>query len=68
MKTTILIDTSVWVRFFIGSEEAKFVAAKIRENAALLCSVREAGVPLATFDRTLRSCAVDIGIPCIPER
>ena len=32
----ILIDTSVWVRFFKGSEEAKFAADKIRENSALL--------------------------------
>jgi len=121
----ILIDTSVWIRFFKGSGEAKFAADKIRENAvllhpliygelllggisgenesllqalpsiplpsperiyrfikenvlqgkgigwveaAVLCSVREAGVLLATFDQTLRSCAVDIGVPCIPGK
>ncbi|UCF98258.1 MAG: PIN domain-containing protein [Spirochaetaceae bacterium] len=118
----ILIDTSVWVRFFKGSEDAKFIAEKIRENAALLhplvfgelllggistqiesllqalpsaqlastetifrfikqhtlpgkgigwvdaallCSVQEAGAVLATFDETLRSCAEDIGIACL---
>lgn len=32
----ILIDTSVWVRFFRGAEEARFAADAIRENAALL--------------------------------
>lgn len=32
----ILIDTSVWVRFFKGSNEAKFAGEKARENAALL--------------------------------
>lgn len=120
----ILIDTSVWVRFFKGSEEAKFAASKIRENtallhplvfgelllgglsgknesllqalpsialpppesicrfikenalqgkgigwvdAAILSSVQEIGSLLATFDQTLRSCAQDIGIPCIPQ-
>lgn len=31
-----LIDTSVWVRFFRGAEEAHFAAGSIRENAALL--------------------------------
>ena len=32
----ILIDTSVWVRFFKGSDEAKFAGEKARENTALL--------------------------------
>jgi hypothetical protein len=32
----ILVDTSVWVGFFKGSPEAKFVADKVRENTALL--------------------------------
>jgi len=32
----ILIDTSVWVSFFKGLEEAKFAAEKIRENTAVL--------------------------------
>jgi hypothetical protein len=36
-------------------------------DAAILCSVQEAGVLLATFDQTLRSCALDIGIPCVPS-
>lgn len=31
-----LIDTSVWVRFFKGLDEAKFVAEKVRENTAFL--------------------------------
>ena len=119
----ILIDTSVWIRFFKGSEEAKFAAEKIREttallhplvfgelllggvsgknesllqalpsiplppperiyrfvkdnalqgkgigwvDAAILCSVWEEGSSLATFDQSLRSCAEDIGIACIP--
>jgi rRNA-processing protein FCF1 len=35
-------------------------------DAAVLCSVQE-GVLLATFDQTLRSRAVDIGIPYIPS-
>jgi predicted nucleic acid-binding protein len=30
----ILVDTSVWVRFFKGLEEASFVADKIRDNTA----------------------------------
>jgi predicted nucleic acid-binding protein len=120
----ILIDTSVWIRFFKGAGEAKFAADKVRENvallhplvygelllggitgesesllqalrsiplpppericrfikdnalqgkeigwvdAAILCSVWEEGSSLATFDQTLRSCAEDIGIACIPE-
>lgn len=32
----ILIDTSVWVRFFKGSDEAKFAGEKAHENTALL--------------------------------
>ena len=32
----ILVDTSVWVRFFKGAEEAMFTAQKIRENLAYL--------------------------------
>jgi len=32
----ILIDTSVWVRFFKGSDEANFAADKVRENVVLL--------------------------------
>ena len=35
-------------------------------DAAILSSVREAGVLLATFDKTLRSLAGDTGIICIP--
>ena len=31
-----LIDTSVWVRFFKGLDEARFAGDKIREGAALL--------------------------------
>ena len=119
----ILIDTSVWIRFFKGSEEAIFAADKIRENtallhplvfgelllggitaknesllqalpsvllpppqqiyryikdndlngkgigwvdAAILHSVQEAGVLLATFDKTLRLCAKELGLPCLP--
>lgn len=119
----ILIDTSVWVRFFKGSQEAKFAGETVRENAALLhplvfgelllgglsaqnesllltlstiqlpptteiyrfiknrslagkgigwvdaailYSAYEEGTALATFDETLRSCAGDIGITCLP--
>jgi hypothetical protein len=36
-------------------------------DAAILCSVQEAEVSLATFDRTLRSLAEDIGASCIPK-
>ncbi|MBA7513501.1 Ribonuclease VapC32 [subsurface metagenome] len=32
----ILIDTSVWARFFKGLDEAKFAGDKARENTALL--------------------------------
>ena len=32
----ILIDTSVWARFFKGSDEAKFAGEKARGNMALL--------------------------------
>jgi hypothetical protein len=36
-------------------------------DTAILCSVQEAEVSLATFDRTLRSLAEDIGASCIPK-
>lgn len=119
----ILIDTSVWVRFFKGSENARFAGEKLRGNlallhplvfgelalgglspanqsllralpalplnapdavfdfirdnsldgkgvgwvdAAILCAVRRAQADLATFDGTLRSCAIEIGIACLP--
>lgn len=36
-------------------------------DAAILCSVLEVGALLATFDQTLRSCAEDIGVPCLSD-
>jgi hypothetical protein len=35
-------------------------------DAVLLCSALEEQAVLATFDKTLRSCAKDLGIPCLP--
>ncbi|MBN1837424.1 MAG: PIN domain-containing protein [Spirochaetales bacterium] len=117
-----LIDTSVWVRFFKGADDAGFAGDAVRGNrallhplvfgelllgglsptnqtllqalpglpacppesvydfirdnslagkgvgwvdAAILCSARGAKAELATFDGTLRSCAQEIGIPCL---
>jgi predicted nucleic acid-binding protein len=32
----ILVDTSAWVRFFKGSQEANFIATTVSENSAIL--------------------------------